>query len=133
MDPVTLIVAALVAGASAGLKDTATVAIKDAYAGLKSLIRHRFQDSHAAASSAVHNEISAIEQGQQTDTGALHSALKGAGADQDGDLVRAAADMLKRLDPTGAAAGKYNVTISGGKGIVVGNEGSVSMTFHEAD
>ena len=42
MDPITLIVAALAAGAAAGLGDTASQAIKDAYAGLKGLIKRRF-------------------------------------------------------------------------------------------
>jgi hypothetical protein len=42
MDPVTLIVAALAAGAAAGLKDTAASAIKDAYGALKGLLSHRY-------------------------------------------------------------------------------------------
>ena len=40
MDPVSLIVAALVAGVSAGVGDTATTAVKDAYQGLRSLLSH---------------------------------------------------------------------------------------------
>jgi len=35
MDPITLIVSALVAGAAVGTKDTASEAIKDAYHSLK--------------------------------------------------------------------------------------------------
>ena len=42
MDPVTLIVTALAAGAVFGLKDTASAAVKDAYAGLKALVKRRF-------------------------------------------------------------------------------------------
>lgn len=42
MDPVSLLVTALVAGAQAALKDTATSAIKDAYAGLKGLLKRKF-------------------------------------------------------------------------------------------
>ena len=41
MDPVTLILTALVAGAAAGMKDTASSAIKDAYNGLKGLVRRK--------------------------------------------------------------------------------------------
>ena len=40
MVPVTPIVAALAAGAALGLKDTASVAMKDAYAGLKHRSQH---------------------------------------------------------------------------------------------
>jgi hypothetical protein len=41
MDPITLIVAALAAGAALVLKDTASSAARDAYAGLKALVRKR--------------------------------------------------------------------------------------------
>lgn len=42
MDPITLIVLALAAGAAAGLKPTAEQAIKDAYAGVKVLIQRKY-------------------------------------------------------------------------------------------
>ena len=42
MEPVTLIVTALAAGATSGLKDTAAAAVKDAYAAVKGLITRRY-------------------------------------------------------------------------------------------
>ena len=42
MDPVTLIVTALAAGAAEALKDGAAQAVKDAYARLKALVAGRF-------------------------------------------------------------------------------------------
>ena len=41
MDPITLIVTALAAGAALGVKDAASSAVKDAYAGLKALVSKR--------------------------------------------------------------------------------------------
>ena len=41
MDPISLIVAALAAGASAAVKDTAGQAVKDAYSGLKALVKRK--------------------------------------------------------------------------------------------
>ena len=41
VDPASLIVAALAAGAVAGAQNTATEAVKDAYAGLKALVQRR--------------------------------------------------------------------------------------------
>lgn len=41
-DPISIVVAALVAGASAGLKDTVAGAIRDAYGGLKGPLLKRF-------------------------------------------------------------------------------------------
>jgi len=48
LDPVTLITSALLGGASAGLKDTATQNVKDAYTGLKGLIQRRFHGRNEA-------------------------------------------------------------------------------------
>jgi hypothetical protein len=51
MDPISLIIAALAAGAIAGVKNTAGQAVNDAYAGLKALVRRRFagnRDAEAA-------------------------------------------------------------------------------------
>ncbi|HUZ39247.1 MAG TPA: hypothetical protein VMV17_23235 [Streptosporangiaceae bacterium] len=42
MDPVTLIVTALAAGSASGLAETASAAVKDAYASLKALVTKRF-------------------------------------------------------------------------------------------
>lgn len=39
-----MIAAALAAGAGAGITDSASVAVRDAYAGLKDLLRHRMGD-----------------------------------------------------------------------------------------
>lgn len=44
MDPVSLVVDTVVLGASAALKDVASQAVKDAYAGLKSLLARRKVD-----------------------------------------------------------------------------------------
>ena len=44
VDPITLVVTAVALGASAGLTDTATQVIKDAYAGLKALLTRRQVD-----------------------------------------------------------------------------------------
>jgi hypothetical protein len=41
MDPITLIVTALVAGAALGIQDTASAMVKDAYVNLKTLVKKR--------------------------------------------------------------------------------------------
>jgi hypothetical protein len=42
LDATTLITSALLGGAAAGLKDTATQGVKDSYGALKNLIQGRF-------------------------------------------------------------------------------------------
>jgi hypothetical protein len=44
VDPVTLVVTAVALGASAGLTETASSAVKDTYVGLKRLLNHRQVD-----------------------------------------------------------------------------------------
>ena len=49
MDPVSLIVTALAAGAAAGLKPTAEKIIKDAYEGIKTLIKRKYDQVDLAS------------------------------------------------------------------------------------
>lgn len=48
MEPISLIVSALAAGALAALKPTAEQAVKDAYAGLRSLVVRKFKGNAAS-------------------------------------------------------------------------------------
>ena len=101
MDPITLVVAALAAGAAAGLTATAEEAVKDAYAGLKQWIQDRYDGISLAG--LERNPKSANQQG------ALAEDLEGAGADNDAELKAKAQELLALLanTPTGreAAAG----------------------------
>ena len=91
MDPVTLIVTALVAGAAAGAKDTATAAIKDAYAAFKSLIKKRFT-GNAAGELALEKH----EKSPEAWTPALKEEIASAKLDEDGEVLAAAQALLDR-------------------------------------
>lgn len=125
MDPITLIVAALVAGGAAGLQSAAGDAIKDAYAGLKGLITRHFD--------AKPEVTVAIEQARQSPevwTEPLKDALTKAGADQVPEIVRAAQELMNLVEPEAAKAGKYNVTITGNvQGMATGDHQHVEMRF----
>jgi hypothetical protein len=117
MDPVTLIVTALAAGAVLGLKDTSSAAVKDAYAWLKALAVKRFAGRaggelvlarHAAAPAAWE--------------GSLSAELTAAGADRDGDLVAAAQALMKLADEAGFRLGKYSVDMRDSQGVQVGDQ-----------
>jgi hypothetical protein len=126
MDPISLILTALAAGASTALKDTAGSAIKDGYAALKALVRRRFANAPAAD-----RALQAVESETEPAPAVLKQTLEDTGADRDEELLRAARTLLEQIDPAGAKAGKYNVTISGGKGAVVGDNASVTMNFND--
>jgi len=119
MDPISLILAALVAGAAAGVKETADSAIKDAYAGLKALVARKLGRDGAAQAPAD----------SDAERAALEGQLRSAGAGSDQELIDAANTVLKSADPDGWNAGKYKVTISNSKGIVSGDYNQVTMKF----
>jgi hypothetical protein len=122
MDPITLIVEALAAGATAGtidaLKDNAKEAAKAAYGKLHDLVKRRFRENAGA-------ELILAE--HQADPGTyaapLAKKLTEAGAADDAGLVAAAQALLDLVDPAGAQSGKYTVTISNSKNVYVGDHG----------
>ena len=125
MEPVTLIVAALAAGAGAGvldaLKDDVKEAAKAAYAKLCGLVKKR-------VSGRPHGELALAEYASapQKWEGLLTAELTEAGAAQDDELVRAAKALMELVDGAGAGSGKYTVTVKGSKGVQVG-DGNVQV------
>lgn len=88
MDPISLIVTALVAGAAAGLKPTAEQAVKDAYAGLKALIQHNY--------TAVVPSVEQLENNPESKArrAVVEEDLSKTGADGDAKLLMQANAML---------------------------------------
>ena len=122
MDPVTLIVTALAAGASAALKDTTSDAIREAYNGLKSLLRRKLADRPAAQSALEQHE----EAPDVYEKPLEHELAKTDVAD-DKEIVAAAQALLGQTDPEGTRAGKYHVTVSGGQVGAIGDNANVTM------
>jgi hypothetical protein len=125
MDPVTLIVTALGAGAGAGLKDTASSAIKDAYQGLKTLVRKRFAGRPAA-------EVALAEHETDPDVwqAPLTAELTRAGAASDETLIAAAQALMTLIDAAGSQSGKYTVDVRGSQGVQVGDSNTQHNVFH---
>jgi hypothetical protein len=125
MDPVTLIVTALAAGASAGtleaLKDDVKAAVKRAHANLRGLVKKRLA-GRPDGELALERHDSAPQKWESV----LAGELTEAGAADDADLVAAAKALMELVDGTGARAGKYNITIEGSKGVQVG-DGNVQV------
>ena len=98
----------MVAGAAAGLKDTASSAIKDAYNGLKGLVQRRL-----AGRPDGELVLARHEQDPQVWDKPLAQELTAAGAGDDPALVTAAQALMQLVDAAGSAAGKYQVSASG--------------------
>lgn len=101
MDPISLLVGALAAGAQAALKDTASTAIKDAYNGLKNLIVRKFGSSKPSVEGLEQKPESKAKQAS------VQEDLQAAGAAGDDEVLERAHELvqaLRRDDPGGAAA-----------------------------
>jgi tetraacyldisaccharide-1-P 4'-kinase len=131
MDPITLIVMALAAGASSGaidaLKDNAKDAAKTAYGKLHDLVKRRFRGNTSA-------EVVLAEHQADPDTYQLPLVKKLTETDaaDDAELVAAAAEVMKLVDPAQARVGKFNVTIHDGQGIIVGDNGFQVNDFRKS-
>jgi hypothetical protein len=105
-EAIEVVVAALAAGGVAGVKDTASAAVKDAYAGLLGVARHRFGQQRA-------DEL-------RDHPESLTDALAGAQLNPDDELVTAAQTLLAHL--------KYTVDARGAQGVQIGDHNT--MTLH---
>ena len=104
MDPLSLIFSAIVAGASAALKPTAEQAVKDAYEGLKALIRSRWR---RVAVEAIEGNPSSSERQK-----ILKEDLQAAGQLDDREVLEKAQQLIlavKAHDPAAAEAAGITV------------------------
>ncbi|HSL46713.1 MAG TPA: hypothetical protein VK897_24975 [Anaerolineales bacterium] len=124
MDPITLIVSALTAGATAALQETAGTAIKDAYQGLIALVKQKFSKDPKAVT-ALDGDAEDLDTWQK----ALEKSIRETGAAEDEQILLAAQNLLKLLQSQESTP-KYNVEITGDvQGFVQGDHTNVTMNF----
>jgi hypothetical protein len=119
MDPVTLIVTALSAGAASALQDDAKEAVKTAFERLRHLVKRRFKDP-ANGEYLMEKHAAAPEVWQEP----LKAELVEARAADDPEVIAAAQELMKILDSPGTAVGKYNVSMQGVQGVQIGDYSS---------
>jgi hypothetical protein len=130
MEPITLILTALAAGASVGaldtLKDETKDAVKAAYGKLRDLIGKRFREVGTANGETILAEYEADPESYEKGLG---KKLAEADAGTDEALLKAANALLELLDQQGGRPGKYNVTVTGSQGVQVGDHSTQTNTF----
>jgi hypothetical protein len=125
MDAISIIETALVAGAAASAKDTASQAVKDAYAGLKSLLSRLLADKPRAQIILDEHEID-----PQTYEKPLRKLLIEAHADQDVDLFSAAERVITLVQPQQVGMGKFTIQNTGTvQGQNIGDNNTISQNF----
>ena len=128
MDPVSLILAALVTGVATGIAtgpgEKAASAVGEAYRALRDALKRRLSGRPVAEEA-----VEQYTQDPEVWKGNLEVHLRQAGADQDRGVLEAAASVLQLADPAGAAAGKYAVNLAGAQGVQVGDHNTQTNTF----
>jgi hypothetical protein len=125
MDPATLIVTALTAGAASALQEDSKDAAKAAYARLRDILKGRFSGRRVGELALAEHEAAPAMWEPQ-----LRAELAATGAENDPDLVDAAQALLSLVDPAGARSGKYYVSIRGSQGVQVGDHNTQTNTFN---
>ena len=117
MDPITLILTALGAGAQSVVSDV----IKDTYTGLKTLIQRKFAGKASAEVALTEHETD-----PQTWQAPLKKALIQEHLDQDTEILQAAQALLDQLQAQQGGKG-YKQSIVGNYNAQVQGSGSASV------
>lgn len=130
MEPITLILSAIAAGLSAGAIDELTDEVKEkakaVYGKLRSLLSRRFDEADTPNAEGT---LADYEEDPETYERGLSKKLTAAGADKDAAILAAAQELLDLVGPQAQNSSKYNVTISGSKGVQIGDGNHQTNTF----
>lgn len=122
MDPISLIVTALAAGAATAAKDTTGAAIRDGYQGLKALIERKLA-GNPAAQVVLHEH----EKDPDTFAAPLKKKLAEAAVVHDTEILGAARALLEQTNALQTAGTVITQTISNVKYAVTSGSGNASI------
>jgi hypothetical protein len=124
MEPVSLILSALVAGAATTAGDVA----QDAYNGLKALIKRKFESQGKAGAGYV---LDKHEEKPEAWQEPLKGELVETGADRDEEILQAAQKLMELAKPQESPTSQYSVQVTGDvKGFVQHNAGTVTQNIN---
>lgn len=112
---IDLVMAALAAGATAGLTNTASAGVKDAYEGLKSLTRKALHRDEAD------EQLEQQLADPQAHSEELRAELAAAHADNDAELVAAARKLLALVE--------YRIDVHDNQGVQIGDGNTMTLNF----
>lgn len=121
---VELIVGALAAGSAAGIANTASSVISEAYTSLKGLLARRL-----AGRTGARRVLDTEEADPQVWLARLGADLMASGSADDERILAAARGLLDLLDAGGMSSGKYRVDLRMASGVQVGDHSVQNNTF----
>ena len=131
MDPISIIVTALVSGAAAAIKPTTEQAIKDAYASIKRLIQHKYKGVDVAVlendpasksrQGVVKEDLEKTEAGQDEEVLLEAKALLEAIKAHAPDVPKTVGLELKDIEAAALSAGRILVKGNNATGVIAEN------------
>jgi hypothetical protein len=100
MDPVSIVIGALAAGAAAGAQDTASASVKDGYLALKEMLKNRLKGRRAAEAALERHE-----RAPEAWRSALEYELSEAGVCSEQDVLNSAVQLLNQLRAADSGGG----------------------------
>ncbi len=125
MEPVMIVVTALIAGAAAGASDVASSLVKQTYESLKSLVMRRFRAAGVAEETG--RELIANASDQEPDKAVLVEELTRAQVDD--ATVETAQKLLQLLEAMGDR--KFHVEVRDSTGVIVGDHNSQTININQ--
>ncbi|MGY1942803.1 hypothetical protein [Nocardia asiatica] len=124
MDPFTVIVTALIAGAAAGGQEAASETVRDAYRAIRRRVGRSGADAQARAA------LEANETSPGSDVAALEAAVIRAGGVDDSQLRALAAQLLEALPTADTERARHHIDLRHAKGVQLGDNNTQNNTFH---
>jgi hypothetical protein len=118
MDPVTLVLTALVSGLTSGLTDSAKETVKNLFLRLSNQLKKKVKTS-PEASKALEEVIRKPEsEGRQL---VLKEELEILEVEKDHELISLARSLMEQLDQAGTQTGKYQIAIKHVENLAIGD------------
>ena len=128
MDPISVIVSAFVAGATAGLTGTVKNAVGDVYQLFKSTLEKRVASQEDASNALKELEKKPLSEGRQQ---IVKEELENLHIENETELLNLARTILEKLDEQGAKSEKYNIVIENAQGTIIGDKSKVNQYFNK--
>jgi len=123
MTPLEVVIAALEAGATAGLTATAKEGVVDAYDSLRNVIRARLENRGSINPQLASGESEADSLAREMELHKVH---------EDPSVLEAAQDLLALYDPTGTSGGKYAISAEQIRSVYQGDSSFTTETNYGA-
>lgn len=132
MEPISILVGALVAGASPAVKDIANQAIKDTYQGLKALVIEHWKSGTDTQANKIEAKmfLDNLENDPEGFKKPLERKLNEIMLEPDTALIERAQQLEKLLKEAGFISGKYSVKMGdNSQGVQIGSGNIQTNTF----